>query len=1404
MTFLHPEWLWGLLTSLFVAYLHMRRRTLIITPSVQIWRSIQHGAQNRSRLQFPRPGSELLLQLACIAAVFTALAEPTWSGDARSSHRVFIIDLQRGADPGANARLDEALQHVRSALAARPPVDSDRVSIIAASADASPLAARWSRADRLEAVLSGLRPEEAAPDWRSVARQARAVLNSGERTQVVVLSDQALDDAILELESANVELQVRSSQKIPPATARISDLTATPVGATPFRKWRVRGVLDGAASTSVAVSFQPEGAASFLDWTTLEAEPGGRFSAEVALPGAGILSVRTLDAPTSRSFLTLRDNPRRVRVAMVGAEDEAVVRALRAVEQVEMTTLTALPARPADFDLVVANNVVLPRHPGINTVWIGAARLQTEAEPRRVDQPDVTMWDDDHVLSAGLAWRLVKIASGLSFAGRAGDRVLLGSGATPLIIVRNGPAGIDVRLAFETARSNWPELSGFPEFIARIVTKLNIPSSQTCVAGRSCAVERRLIGPATKLFDPDGREVVLPQVRLLKATSDDPWFPADMESAFLPLRSGLYRLVAADGAYPIAVNPGPAPAWMAAQPVESASLDAPWRWFAAAAVLLLLVELANARYGQKRIVTADLFHRTGFKAKQRRSMIAIRALSLAAVALALAQALAPAFLPGSSRIFIGDTEPGGGSVVAGPDPVLMQDVEGGRHHRPEDSIRAADLEEAVGLATAMVSSPRGSIIVSEQAPQSRGEVAASLRRFANPAVRLMTVPEQITKPVLEIRHLAAPAKVRAGDRFVLTTILASRESQEAAIKILRNGVLLSEQRLKLESGDHRIETVIPEVREGRAFYSVEAQTGSLTQGDGVFVTASPAPRIAIVTPDAAREEAARVAEALRIQSIESRIIPARNAPWSLKDWLVYDGVILVNLPAVDLDTRQQEMIETTVSRYGRGLLILGGENAFGPGGYFGTPLERMSPLSARIPTEAPQAAMVFVLDRSGSMTQSVGDGTRLDIAKSATVSAIELLHEESDISIVTFDSEAQAILPLQKKNMDAVRRALAPLTPGGGTSIYPGLVEAERQLIGNESRIKHVVVMTDGLTQPGDFQGVIGRLRAMGATVSGLAIGSSADPATVQDIARMGGGSFHGTADFQALPGILAREAMSLSGEGVKERAAQPQWNDRTAAFLDGVQASPAPVAGYVLTTAKPEAKLHLSISEADGTATPLLASWAYGQGQVAALATHGAGPWTADWQTREDFPLFIAQTVRASTRGAHGTGLQLSLVRNRDDIRVELEATGADGKPLTAAEIPATINFELPNGSAASQSTLALKMIAPGRFAAAFIADGPGNVLASVELESQRAEAALHIEAPALLSPRSRQPELLKVMALATGGAVMSRQQAQEMAGEREISFSPQWRFWLLLALVLFLFDLTLRHAPGLLRLRR
>src|SRR6202030_1001039 len=517
-----------------------------------------------------------------------------------------------------------------------------------------------------------------------------------------------------------------------------------------------------------------------------------------------------------------------------------------------------------------------------------------------------------------------------------------------------------------------------------------------------------------------------------------------------------------------------------------------------------------------------------------------------------------------------------------------------------------------------------------------------------------------------VEQVAAPERVYAGDTFPLQAVIYSHGPFQAMARVLKDGDVVVERSLELPGGRSRIETIIPAATPGRVRYEVavnaSGDTFAQNNRNGIVVDVAPAPQVLIVAAQPAWAEV--FAKALAVQDIKTKIVEPKRAPFYLKDWLAYSAIVLMNVPAIDLATLQQELIEKAVAEHGRGLLLLGGENSFGPGGYYETPLERVSPLSSRVPRDAPRVALAFVLDRSGSMQRNEGGATRLDIAKQATVGAIRLLHPESQIAIVVFDSEAKVLLPLgPAKDSAAVAQALQSLEPGGGTAIYPGLVEALHQLQGVDAMAKHIVVMSDGLTQPGDFPGILKAISDQGISVSTVAIGDGADPVRLEEIARIGKGAFHATQDFKALPSILSQEALLLSGKPVEERSATPSWVDRNTEFFAGLPDKLPPLAGYVLTTRKPQADLHLVVPDEKQEPVPLFASWRYGNGRVIALTTHVAGAWNKEWQAMAEYPLLWSQTLRHVLSGS-GESLFPRLVRNGDEVEADVDALNPEGVP--------------------------------------------------------------------------------------------------------------------------------------------
>jgi uncharacterized membrane protein len=655
-----------------------------------------------------------------------------------------------------------------------------------------------------------------------------------------------------------------------------------------------------------------------------------------------------------------------------------------------------------------------------------------------------------------------------------------------------------------------------------------------------------------------------------------------------------------------------------------------------------------------------------------------------------------------------------------------------------------------------------------------------------------------------VQAVEVPDAIHAGDNFTLAALIQSRTQADARLGVLRDRELVVERDVILTPGPNRIAVDVPDAEAGRALYEVTLATAddgfATNNRNGAFADVRPAPRIAIVTPQP--DSGGIFAEALSLEGMVPTVLDPARTPWYMSDWLDFDAVVMLNVPAIDLDTRKQELIEDLVGQHGRALLLLGGENSFGPGGYYQTPLERVSPLSSMVPREAPRAALVFVLDRSGSMVQRVGDVTRLDVAKAATLSAIRLLHEQSQVAVVVFDSEATTLVPLQERlDEAAVEAALEPLEPGGGTSLYPALIEALAQLEGVDAPARHVVVMTDGLSQPGDFPGVLAQFIAAGISVSTVGIGEGADETVLADIARNGGGVFHATRDFEALPGILSQEALLLSGAPIEEGTTAVEWRDRDSPLIAQLPESMPPVDGYVLTTAKPSARVHLAVTDPQGEEHPLLASWRYGNGNVVSLATQGAGDWTRSWIESPAYPGIWAGMLRQAISGTSGRAVDVRLARRGDTVAATIAVFDRDGLPRSTPDMTAAVAGPGQDGAA---DPLPLRELAPGRYGADFPADQPGDYTVSVTADGETTDAAIHVAYPARYDFSRSAAEGLLVLAEATGGTTLAAGAAGPRRPDLRLVARSGWPVWTILALWLLLLELILRYAPGFFRIAR
>ena len=227
---------------------------------------------------------------------------------------------------------------------------------------------------------------------------------------------------------------------------------------------------------------------------------------------------------------------------------------------------------------------------------------------------------------------------------------------------------------------------------------------------------------------------------------------------------------------------------------------------------------------------------------------------------------------------------------------------------------------------------------------------------------------------------------------------------------------------------------------------------------------------------------------------------------------------------------------------GGGLLVIGGSEAFSPGGYHETALEEALPVvSLPRKAERPSVAIVLAVDRSGSM-----DGEPLAMAKKAMYVAVDMLREGDQIGVVAFNEKAQWASKLDRlTDKPRVLGEIDKLKAEDGTLICPAIDMAYQALRGASAGRKHVIVLTDGDSEEKaeDFEALAKKAAAAQITLSTVALGEKTKPDVLKMLARTAGGAFYACAKPADLPGTFQLETKRATQPGICEARPSPAWS---------------------------------------------------------------------------------------------------------------------------------------------------------------------------------------------------------------------------------------------------------------------
>ena len=267
----------------------------------------------------------------------------------------------------------------------------------------------------------------------------------------------------------------------------------------------------------------------------------------------------------------------------------------------------------------------------------------------------------------------------------------------------------------------------------------------------------------------------------------------------------------------------------------------------------------------------------------------------------------------------------------------------------EGTDLAAAIETAAGYA------PPGyvpRIVLMSDGNQTSGD---GLRAASRSRVPVYTVPLPTrSEPEVQVSAVKVPAEVREGEPFYVDVTIHSNHDDEGLVEVFRGDHKVIGERRRFKTGENRWRFEQSIDRDRLAAFTVRVSglnedTLLDNNADSGLVYAAGKPRVLIVEsdPNLIRE----LAYALEDEGIQADIRPPQGMPDNLADMQNYECVLISNVPATDLTSKQMRVARSYVQDLGGGLIMLGGEQSFGLGGYYKSAIEEILPVRSDLEKE---------------------------------------------------------------------------------------------------------------------------------------------------------------------------------------------------------------------------------------------------------------------------------------------------------------------------------------------------------------------------------------------------------------------------------------------------------------------
>ncbi|MFQ5964659.1 MAG: VWA domain-containing protein [Candidatus Scalinduaceae bacterium] len=728
------------------------------------------------------------------------------------------------------------------------------------------------------------------------------------------------------------------------------------------------------------------------------------------------------------------------------------------------------------------------------------------------------------------------------------------------------------------------------------------------------------------------------------------------------------------------------------------------------------------------------------------------------------------------------------------------------------NVNADRTDMASGIIATLGIMPEDSskmVILLSDGNENLGNASKAAKLAANNDVKIFVVsPPARKENEILIKNINVPKDAKEGETFKVKVIIENKNDKpiRGKLKLYQEDNLLKEWDTDFKNGTNIFEAPYRSKEKGFVKFianlDVEDTASDKDEKNNnkfAFVNVSGKARILYI--NGAKRQKLFLPEALEDKTITVDVKNPDQIPKSLKEYLKYDSLILSNVSKDFLDNEQMNLIKKYVKDFGGGFVMTAGDNVYAKNGYSNTIIEDILPV--KIIGNAPpkeekrtRLSLILIIDKSGSML-----GKKMLFAKKASIELIKQLKENDKFGIIAFDTMPYTVVDLKstEKVKKEIIRNLSMLRADGGTDIFPAMNAAYEQLLQNNAKTNHVILLSDGNTRSiyYYYNSLMRKFQQANITVSTIALGTwLVNTRLLKDIANKTKGQFYQLTDIIKLPRLVVQDSdRFVSQSDFHEAHFYPRINQESQILKGIYKEQLPPLKGYTITEAKEKAEVPL-VTNILGKTNPILANWRYGLGKVVIYTSDADARWSSKWINWVQFNKFWSQIMHWSMRDISKTDydLKVEAENNKNSLIIESYTKLEDNTKIKVNLMSSKID----------NNELTLKQITPQRFIAGLENIDPGTYTAKIS--RIKAGKVIDLKTKGLIVPESivakpleysgqgNNIPLLKNIAKITGGKYNPKKEEITIE-EKETTKAKDFAGYLIpLAMVLFILDITVR----------